>query len=126
MKATRALVALMLLSGTPLLAETFDYDGSSLASCVCPVPARGSDCGTGVYRDFRYASSVKVKRGVTINLTDYCFRRRDPAICCEQPRQRSRQNFQALPRATFVLVSRDCIAHASAWSTALGLTVRKC
>jgi hypothetical protein len=43
MKAACALVAIMLLSGTRLLAETFDYDGSSLVSCVCPVPAGVGD-----------------------------------------------------------------------------------
>jgi len=46
----------MLFNGTRLLAETFDYDGSSLVSSVCPVPAGGSDCSVRVCRDFRYAS----------------------------------------------------------------------
>ena len=130
MKAACALVAIMLLSGTRLLAETFDYDGSSLVSCVCPVPAGGSDCSARVYRDFRYAYTIAVKRGVTINLTDYCFRRRDRDILLRTTKTTlSRQNFQALPRAIFVPITPQCIAHRrlkSAESAGTGIASWNC
>jgi hypothetical protein len=68
------------------LAETFDYQGSAIVDCVCPAPFGSSDCGVPQYQEWRYSFRIAVSPGLTGDLGDACFRRRDRVVCCERPR----------------------------------------
>jgi hypothetical protein len=75
----------MSLATVSALAESFDYEGSAIVDCVCPAPSGGSDCGVRRYQDRRYSFRIAVRPGLTGELSEACFRRRDRVVCCERP-----------------------------------------
>ncbi len=74
------------LGMAPAFSETFDYQGSAIVDCVCPAPFESFDCGVRRYRAFKYSFRTAVSPGLTGDLGDACFRRRDKTQCCERPR----------------------------------------
>jgi hypothetical protein len=81
MRRLPSTIIFLAISVIPAAAETFDYDGSALVDCVCPVPAGQEGCDIKSYSTEAYSYSIGVKKDLSIDLIEVCIHR-NPDICC--------------------------------------------
>lgn len=67
-------------------AEDFDFDGAAAVQCTCPSPYANNDCLFSGRDKYDYNITLHVRKGLSIDLSEICFRKRDTGICCDSPR----------------------------------------
>lgn len=75
---------LVMISALPTKAETFDFGGRAIVTCTCPGPVANNTCTSGREPN-RYDLTIFVKPGLSIDLNDECYRKRDIVLCCADP-----------------------------------------
>lgn len=78
--------ALLGLCCVPAQAETFDFQGSAVVDCTCPTATMEDNCGLAGRKAMKYSLVIAVRPGLSADLAEACFRKRDRDLCCEAPR----------------------------------------
>lgn len=77
------LTLIALFTALPATAQniTFHSDGTARIACKCP--AGTSRCSTLAAKWYDYYGVIATHSGGTVDLSQWCYNKREPSACCE-------------------------------------------